>query len=182
MVCRQAAFRKPGAQHKVANSLVTIPAGAGVGQARGVAETEERIHRGDRAVSTLLDKEVRRGDYRQSKRSSANAAREVQVLSTEVMEKLGKRCKETSGPDRKGPGYNSKEFELCHSQVLHQEWMEHSLHYCSLQAAYRSRIAFRLSKACHRWSHRYQTATNLKANNAMQRAITSQPFQLFVSG
>lgn len=63
MVCRQAAFRKPGAQHKVANSLVTIPAGAGVGQARGVAE---RIHRGDRAVSTLLDKEVRRGDFRQS--------------------------------------------------------------------------------------------------------------------
>lgn len=66
MVCRQAAFRKPGAQHKVGNSLVTIPAGAGVGQARGVAETEERIHRGDRAVSTLLDKEVRRGDFRQS--------------------------------------------------------------------------------------------------------------------
>lgn len=50
-----------------------------------------------------------------------------------------------------------------------------------LQAAYRSQIALRLSKACHRWSHRYQTATNLKANNAMQRAITSQPFQLFVS-
>jgi hypothetical protein len=35
----------------------------------------------------------------------------------------GKCWKETSGPDTKGLGCNTKEFELCDSQVLHLEWI-----------------------------------------------------------
>lgn len=35
----------------------------------------------------------------------------------------GGHWKETAGPDVEALEYNTKEFELCHSQVLHLEWM-----------------------------------------------------------